>query len=170
MCRHRLQKGPAMRFLPALALATGIAAGLMSAPASAAETCPIGRAVYEAKEAPAYRMTFGHGYDVSAISGAAATVTGEGGERLADLSITWSMGYSVAFYSVTSGHVPGTVGGGRIVGLSRDFAYEGPPGYPTGDAPYALILPDLGGWLYNSTKHEEGKTVPEGAWILVECR
>ncbi|MFN3933623.1 MAG: hypothetical protein ACK4KX_03200 [Parvibaculum sp.] len=137
------------------------------------------RAIYQAKEAPEYRMTFGRGYDVSAISGVVATITGEGGERLADLSITWSMGYTVAFYTATSGHVPGVeidgriVGnedGGRIVGLSREFAYEGPPGHPTGEAPYALILPDIGGWLYNSTKHEEGKSIPEGAWILAECR
>lgn len=169
-----------MRAIAAALSALAFAAALASGPARALEACPMERAVYTAKEAPEYRMAFARGYNVTMTDGAIATVTGEGGERLADLSITWSMGYTVAFYTATSGHVPGierdgriigNEGGGRIVGLSRDFSYEGPPGNPTGEAPYALILPDLGGWLYNNTKHEGGgKSIPEGAWILTACR
>lgn len=166
-----------MRFSLSLALvALATAAALASAPASAAETCEMGRAVYTSKADGEYQMMFRPGGQ--SMPGVVAAITRKGwagSYRLADLGFTYSMGYSVLYATGSSPAIEASPGetplGGRVVALNVDFSEAG-IGSPEAAAPFAIILPDIGSQLYNATKHdpERQTSIPEGAWILTACR
>ncbi|PKQ07302.1 MAG: hypothetical protein CVT72_03735 [Alphaproteobacteria bacterium HGW-Alphaproteobacteria-11] len=165
-----------MRFLPALAIATGIAAGLTSGPASAQQGCPLKNATYASAEAPTFTMTFRADRDSQTGTSAAIAERGRWLSRhLVDLSFTYSLGYSVTYATGSSPMIDGSPGdaplGSRIVAMTRDFR-NASIASPDGAAPYAIIIPDIGQQLYNATKHDPDRqtSIPEGAWILSRCR
>lgn len=162
-----------MRILAALALT---AAALASAPVAAAETCPLGRAVYTSKTDGEYHMSFRPGGRT--MPGVVAAITRKGwagSHRLVDLAFTYSNGYSVLYATGSSPAVEASPGetplGGRVVALNADFSEAGLES-PEAAAPLAIIIPDIGSQLYNATKHDPQRrtSIPEGAWILSACR
>lgn len=140
-----------MRILPALALAAIAAAvALASGPASAQEACPIERAVYEAKDAPEYRMEFKADPSIHNMLGLMAQVGRDNGPVEAQMIFT------------AGNRSPWTATpGGAVLALNSDFSAAGLP-RAGGEAPYAIILGDLWGAAPDG--------LPHSAWILSECR
>lgn len=184
-----------MRFLPAIALATGIAAALTSAPAIAAEACPMERAIYTLKEAPDYRLEFRFDKEMAEVARTAsptvyydvlATMKHRSGIELAEFmfynpsssgSKTQTAAVTSSRYIVEKREELPTMTfptGFPVIGLTQDFASTGVH-YSNDAAPPALIIPGVASALtfassYDDPDHEVVYRMPEGAWILTECR
>ena len=169
-----------MRILAALALGAVTAVTLFSAPASAAQ-CPIERASYQSKEAPNFTMLFREVSRSRSDTRLQATIyngatMGIFGNRVVELTFTYSMGYSVDYAIGTSTAIETSPGEmllqSRVIALEADFRAASISGGPGSAAPYAIMIPDIGQQLYNATKHDPKRqtSIPEGAWVLTVCR
>lgn len=180
-----------MKLATALALAVVLASG----PAIAAETCPMGRAIYALKDAPDYRLEFQFDREMAEIASTAsptiyydvvATMRHRGGLNLAEMMFysPSSSGSKTQTAAVTSSRYivekrenlptmtfPTTF---PVIGLNKDFSSDGVR-YARDAAPPALIIPGVAYALTFATAHDTPDhdvlyRMPEGAWILAECR
>ncbi|MFA7637998.1 MAG: hypothetical protein WCY02_01685 [Parvibaculum sp.] len=134
-----------MRFLPAIALATGIAAALTSGPVIAADACPMERAVYNAAGTSSVTLHFepdSSGYSMNNLRGS--------------ISGTPDRGEPMLFAWGNRGPASASPGG-TVLAFNHDFTAAGFPRQARDDAPYALLFPEMDGGFGL-------------AWILTECR
>ncbi|MFN3933626.1 MAG: hypothetical protein ACK4KX_03215 [Parvibaculum sp.] len=177
-----------MRVFPALALATGIAAGLTSGQASALEACPMERAVYALQGAPDYRLEFRPDAEMSELSRTASptiyfdvigTMRHQSGAEFA------SFMFYVPSSSMRKGQAA-SVTASDYLGEAVFPAYAFREGIEmsgmrwSGEpAPSAIIIAGAAEAL-GMVLPEDGNTdapdfqlrhrMPEAPWILTECR
>ncbi|MCW5728160.1 hypothetical protein [Parvibaculum sp.] len=146
-----------------LSSALALAAALAS-PASAAETCPIERAIYTVEHRPGYTLTFeADKSDWNQLGYVAVLKNSKG--KIADISFGWGNGGWVGWSA------PSIEQGGLTYIFNEDFSWSeiGPA------APHAIILADLYWTEEGGTRGPDGEWTlsprgPFGAWILATCR
>lgn len=172
-----------MRIFPALALA---AITLASAPVAAQEACPMERAVYALKAAPNYQLEFRFDPEMAEVArtasptvyyDVAATMRHQSSLALVDFmfySPSSSSAKTQTAAVTSSPYLGDDTQAFSVFGLNDDFGTTG-IGHSGTEAPPTLILPGVAYALalhsgYGSPEHEATYNMPEGAWILTECR
>tara|TARA_R110002124_G_scaffold49010_1_gene144063 strand:+ start:3170 stop:4186 length:1017 start_codon:yes stop_codon:yes gene_type:complete len=170
--RAALKKVHMRKPIIALAVAFLLAAPLYD-DAMAAETCPIDHAIYSAKEAPEFKITFFPYQADGEESHVIARVTDPAKQELVSMTFTFNNGYSLEWATPVSSYVTRPQAQAPSINVAfyeRDFGYTGIGGNAgDGPAPYALSVGELGQWLYYGSM-PNSVLLPLGAWILTDCR
>ncbi|MCW5728161.1 hypothetical protein [Parvibaculum sp.] len=177
------------------AAALALTAALASGPASAAETCPMQRAIYTLKDAPDYQLEFRFDTEMAEVARTAsptiyydvvATMRHRSGLDIAEFMFysPSSSGSKTQTAAVTSSRYIVEKREGLptmtfptafpLIGLTKDFSTDGVR-YSDSAAPPALIVPGVAHALTFATAfadpdHEVVNRMPEGAWVLSGCR